>query len=219
MTEFYWLLIKTAWERTFNFVTSHGITVGIVAPILGLLVFTLAVFVHQLLDIPAEQRTRDQKTNDGLNEKIKEQQAQISALKEDRDAKQQRGLDLTRLLPPPQIKPQQKEFLVEELKKVGPRQVLVKYLREPTSRASVFARELQKVFESASWNVRLISAEKNEVINKGFAIRRESGEGSTPSDVAAIMNAFSKSGVSPSMGTIIRGDDRLKEIEIEVGEM
>lgn len=101
-------------------------------------------FVYHLLAIPAEQRTRDLKTNDGLNKKLTEQQAHISALKDDRDAKQQRVLDLTRLLLPPEIKPQQKEYLVEELKKVGSRPILIKYLREPTSRAFAFAGELRK---------------------------------------------------------------------------
>lgn len=242
MAAYYFFLLKSSLERTGDFITSQGIILGLVLAVMGVIVeiaytkfrgekqsenilrlilfaigpsvgVVLIVLIYHFFHIPAEVWL---KTID-LDAQVKQQQDEIAKLKEDRDAKQQRVLDLARQLPPPEIKPQQKEYLVQELKRIGPRSISIKYLREPTFRALTLAKQVAGVFESASWYVRLIEAEKDEVRNKGLAIRKDAHATKDPPEVTAIINAFSKAGLP--IGTIINVNETLKQIELEVGEI
>lgn len=154
---------------------------------------------------------------DKLTSIIDRKENEAKEFREEMKKKERRIVELIQKLPPPEIKREQQAVLEEALRRIdGPKRILIRYLDIPTARAIVFAQQLTKIFESASWRVRLISA-KTDVIEKGVAIRRESGTQSTPDVEKAIIEAFSRAGLP--IGTIIRGDGFLNEIEIEIGEM
>lgn len=151
-------------------------------------------------------------------EQTKQQNDQIRSLTQELKEKDGRITDLVQKLPPPEIDRQKREKLVEALKRIdGPRRILIKYLNVSSSRASIFARHLADIFESASWHVRLFNTKKGEVIDRGFAIRHEDGSTKIPPVIKAIHDAFSNAGVP--LGSIIRGQNPVEQIELEVGEM
>ena len=161
-----------------------------------------------------EARAKEQENR---NEIINRKDNQIKTLAEELKNKDRRIVELVQRLPPPEIKRPQQELLEEALRRIdGPRRILIRYLDLPTVRARAFAQQLAKIFESASWRVRLIGA-KTDVMDQGFAIRVEAGAVSIPKTEKAIIDAFSKAGLP--LGTIVRGDNMLNEVEIEVGDM
>lgn len=153
----------------------------------------------------------------GLTVKIKQLKDQINALNQTLEEKDRRINHLANRVPPPRIDGPQRNRVEEALRRIGAQRILIKYLDVPGARARVYAELLADIFDSASWHVRLKNIKnKDEIIKEGIMIRTESGVRKPPPVVKAIQDAFS--GVL-SIGDGVRGDDRVNDIELEIGEM